>query len=167
MLSRFIAVTAFSVATVLGVHLYRTWSAPAPTGRDITAVGEDLSVMDEVNRERAQQLHDTWRRWLAFNQLTVKLTAELARGETGLHDATNRLFYYCLQNYPEHLECVMYAERGRSIKMSIAHNLVRPFRAPRVPEYEGPGMAEAAARLEQELLELACLEEPDPAREFR
>jgi hypothetical protein len=155
MFSRYLAVTALSIAAIAGVRSYR--NAAEPPRRSWAMLEAELpSTMDPANLERYRELQDLARRREAYATFAEQLTLELANGTIKLREATDALFYFCIQNYPEQLEHARFAEDDLTlnIKIKIARNLVRSTWPPSV---SGPGDAqieEAAARLERELCEL-------------
>jgi hypothetical protein len=114
--------------------------------------------MSESERERHAELADLQSRRDRFVAIADMLDKELHRGAISLCEATERLFFYCVQNYPEHLDNVALAEMGRNIKTRLARNLLRAFEGD-----QGPGITaavdEAAVRLEREMRELRFEEE--------
>src|SRR6202035_3491559 len=107
MLSRFIAVSTLSMVAIAGVRYYGNASA-SPQGQQAVFPADPPAAMDECERERYEQLQDRARRRGVYAQLAAKLTHELEAGTMLLSDATERTFYFCLQNYPEHLEFVTF-----------------------------------------------------------
>jgi hypothetical protein len=150
MFSRYLAVTALSIA---GIRSYR--NAVEPPRRPWVMLEAELpSTMDPANLERYEELRDLARRREAYAKFADQLTLELGNGTIRLREATDALFYFCIQNYPEQLEHARFAGQGLNIKTHIARNLAEtsgPASA------SGPGDAgneDVAARLERELSEL-------------
>lgn len=151
MFSRCLAVTALSIAAIAGVRSYR--NAVDPPGRPWAVIEADLaSPMDPADRERYEELCDTARRRGAYAKFAEQLTLELGNGTIKLREATDALFYFCVQNYPEQLEHARFAGHSLSIKTKIARNLVETSD----PASTSPPVA---ARLERELRELPYEEE--------
>jgi len=150
MLSRFMAVSALSIVAIAGARYYH--AASAPPERPQTALPEDQPApMEGTERERHEQLSDLALRRGAYARLADQLGHELEGGTMALGDATERLFYFCLQNYPEHLQFVACIEPGEHIKTKLARNLTRPFSMPRAEGDAGSPTTEIAARLDREL----------------
>lgn len=151
MFSRYLAVAVLSTIVVFGARYY-----PRPLECSAQALFEpqEPAAMSPAERDRHEHLVDVGSRRGSFAELTESLTGQLTSGTIGLREATERLFYYCVQNYPEHLEHVALAETGQNIKTMLAANLLRSFRSARE---HGCGVTpndELLARLDRELREL-------------
>lgn len=155
MFRRYLAVTAGSMALIVGVQFY-----PQGEKRRQRAVfpEEQPSTMTATERERYEQLVDMRARRDGYAKIADLLTRELARGAIDLREATERLFYYCVQNYPEHLEYVLLAETGQNIKTRLARNLLRAFHSAQ-EDGDGFGIDEIVVRLDRELCDLPYEEE--------
>ncbi len=104
-----------------------------------------------------QELDDQAERRKHFVQFEQALCQQFERQEISLGEWVDRLFYYSLNHYPEHLEHVAMAERGATIKVKLAENLLRGFRVSEAVT-NGQAYAPIIARVEGELLVLADLE---------
>jgi hypothetical protein len=156
MFSRFLAVSALSLALVGGAQYCR--SRPAGAAGKAMISEEELFAQSDYDHERRQELCELRSRRYAFVHFLNRLSAELGRGEVALAEATERIFYFCLQNYPEHLENVNHAEEGRNIKTKIARSLLRGFDI--ADKTTGTANDKATlARLEQEIRALTYEEE--------
>jgi hypothetical protein len=159
MFSRCLAVGSLSLALVGGAQFYPDrW---ADRSESLTVRGEDVAAQSGYDGERRQALIDLRCRRDAFAQFLARLGGELTRGETRLGEATERLFYYCLQNYPEHLENVSHAEQGRHIKTRLARSILRGLGAVQFQPDVPPNHGEVLARLEQEVSEVTYDKDPD------
>jgi hypothetical protein len=75
---------------------------------------------------------------------------DMVAGRIGLIEARERVFLHCLVSHPDYLENISYIEKGRTIKVQLARNLMRSARESL--EYEPlPGRLALLARLEAEL----------------
>jgi hypothetical protein len=153
MFSRFLAASALSIVAIAGVRYYCDASA-APRQQQAIFPEDQPTSMTGPERARCEQLLDSSQRRGAYAQLAEHLAHALEAGTMGLGDATERLFYFCLQNYPEHLEHVAFAEQGEHIKTKLARNLVRAFPTPQAGGAANAAQAEVAVRLDRELHEL-------------
>jgi len=149
MFCRYLSLAIFPVAVVLGGQLY-TGVRNVGCG---TIAERDL-VSEESNRETSLWLEDLRSRRNAFAKFATEISDDLASGDVKLIAAVDRMFYYCLQNYPEHLESVSFIAPGRDIKAKLGHNLVWGVRTILGEQPERPQDAELIARLERELHEL-------------
>ncbi len=148
------------VVGCVGISSFQWFDAPAevPPGVAGGLARHFPGLKDEEIAERVteygQRLEERRVRRNAFMALTERLLDDLANGRCTLAAATDRQFYYCLEQYPEHLVFVLHVERAKHLKTRVAMNLVRNFE----PEDDGcPGGARRAAaftRMECELAEL-------------
>ena len=149
MICRYLALAIFPVAFVVGGRFY----LGAPDVAGCTVAERDL-VSEESNRETARWLEDLRSRRNAFAKFATEISDDLASGDVKLIAAVDRMFYYCLQNYPEHLESVAFIASGRDIKAKLGHNLVWGVRTILGERAARPQEVELMARLERELNEL-------------
>jgi hypothetical protein len=92
--------------------------------------GEQLLVQERV-------LNDQSARRARFAQFADQLTSKMADGQISMREATERVFYYCLQQYPEHLENVLTVAPGKDVKIALADNLVASLEAYRIQSVRG------------------------------
>jgi hypothetical protein len=158
MFSRYLAATALSIAVIAGVRSYLSAIDP-PRHTQAIPEAEMPANMGQAERERFEDLRDVARRRGEYAKFAEALTLELERGTIGLREATERIFYFCIQNYPEHLDHAGFAEEGLNIKTKIARNLVRtPGPISAIPA-AAARTEDVTARLERELRELPYEEE--------
>jgi hypothetical protein len=125
MVSRLAFTCILSITVVAGMHWYRSRDNQET---DPAFVQIDVNLMSdapEAMRQQWSDLVERGRRRDAFSRFDARLQAALLRRETSLRDATEKMYYYCLQHYPEHLDNIFHAERGSHIKMKIAQNILR------------------------------------------
>jgi hypothetical protein len=156
MFRRYLAVTAVSMVVVVGARLS---TGLVERREPAIVVEEQLSTMSEADRERCERLADLQTRRDGYAQIAELLTKELARGAINLREATDRLFYYSIQNYPEHLGNVAVAEPRQNIKTCLARHLLRQFLWAREDGLGGPDVEAVVARLNREFRELPYEEE--------
>lgn len=123
MLRRCLTAGIASIVLIVGVEWYRGRAAPAPAV--VEARVDQQAGVPEETRRAWRELEDQSQRRNRFRQFESRLMQALVQREISLRDATERLFYYCLEHYPEHLENVNHAEPGHHIKMKLAQNMVR------------------------------------------
>ncbi len=119
---RCLTAAACSMAMLAGVTWYRE-SDCLPAFARVRL--DPQGGVPEAEQRTWNLLEDHARRRTAFLQFETRLIAGLRRKETNLRAVTERLFYYCLQHFPEHLENVCNAERGGHIKTKLAQNILR------------------------------------------
>ena len=122
MFRRYVMPTILSLAVIAGVLCYRGWTAP-PQPRGVL-VRELVGATEEMRRAWTE-MEDQQQRRDAFVRFEGRLIGALERDEIALRDAVERSFYYCLQNYPEHLLNVNNAAGGVHIKAKLALNILR------------------------------------------
>jgi hypothetical protein len=151
MFRRYLAVTSVSMVVVAGVRF-----SPHMIERRERAIGakEQPSTTIEADHERYERLADLQTRRDGYARIAELLTKELARGAIDLREATDRLFYYSIQNYPEHLENVSLAEQGQNVKTCLARHLVRELLWAREDGWGGPDVDAVVVRLNREFQEL-------------
>ena len=155
MLSRYVMLAAFPVALVIGGRFcYRTFDHAA--ARSDAPACDQRPASEQSLEEISQALNDLRARRDAFAQLVSRLADELASNKIGLAGARDSVFYFCLQNYPEHLENLAMAEAGADIKLIVARHLVDAVRARVDPPTANAQASERMARVERELRELEC-----------
>jgi hypothetical protein len=86
----------------------------------------------------------------SFAEFANNLTCAMAHGQTSLHEATDRVFYYCLQQYPEHLENVLAAAPGKDVKIALADNLVAGLEAHQIQSVRSSAIGIGSAPSKQE-----------------
>jgi hypothetical protein len=163
MLCRLMTVTALSTALIAGSQFYRSDDgSQVQPAKAMLATNTPINLEDEL--ARSAEMDQFGARRHAFAAVTARISGELGRGDTSLAAATERLFYYCLQNYPEYFENIWPVEPGAHIKTKIAQNLVRAFRSEE-PACEPSAGRDAAigARLERELHELPYEASAEPS----
>jgi hypothetical protein len=152
MVARYLAVVTFSLGVVGGVQFIASTGALPRSCRSSPAVLS--SPTSEFDQERGAELAD-WKarraRYVVFADILEK---RLLGGTIRLFEATERLFFFCVENYPEHLDFLTLIETGRNIKTRIANNLVRGFRCAQAERFGGSAMDGIVERLERELGEL-------------
>jgi hypothetical protein len=155
MFSRYLAVTAVSIAAIAGFRSYRNAVEQPPRPR--AALEAELpETMEPADRERYEELRDRSRRRDEYAKFAEQLTLELEHGTIKLREATDALFYFCIQNYPEQLEHARFAEEGLHIKTKIARSFMR---SSWTDPPSGAGIEDVVARLHGELGELRYEEE--------
>jgi hypothetical protein len=155
MLCRYLAVTTVLLVVVVGAR----FNPHAADRRERPIfMAEQPSTMTGTDRERYEQLVDLRARRDEYSKIDDLLTKELARGAINLREATERMFYYCIQNYPEHLEYVSVAETGQNIKTRLARNFLGGFQTAQNDGAKS-GIDEIVVRLDRELRELPYEEE--------
>src|SRR5437763_6579246 len=163
MFNRCLITTVASLAILAAVQQYRVRTAqasPAPAPVPI----ESAAGGPEARRRRSCELDEQAQRRAGFAAYQERLLTALRDNQATLRDTTERVFYYCVQHYPEHLENVGHAEPAQHIKMKLAQNLVRALQVPCGAPPETPEWCSRAAlgRLQQELQALPY-EEPGTA----
>jgi hypothetical protein len=154
MLCRLMTVTALSTALIAASQFDR-----GADGSQVQPAKARIAMLTPTTLEgelaRSAEMDEAGARRHVFAAFVARINDELGRGDTSLAAATERLFYYCLQNYPEYFENIWSVEAGAHIKTKIAQNLVRAFQ-PEEPAQEPRNCREAAivVRLERELHEL-------------
>jgi hypothetical protein len=145
--NRYFLATLSMMVLIAGTSISSRFTTPDSSASPSAQV--DPSALPGEATQR-QSLDEQISRRRTFREFLDRLCAALAREETSLREATERLFYYALCCYPEYLEVVWATESGRDIKMKLARNLVRGFRAVIGPA-QGVAACAIAARLECDL----------------
>jgi hypothetical protein len=133
------------MALIAGTRLYRGAGDSLPDV-PVATLEESAVRLCEMNQQAERRG--------VFIQFADRVGGELMRGEVGLATATERLFYFCLQNYPEYMENIWTVEPGRNIKTKIANNLVRTLVKAEEPPNPSAERAALLGRLDRELREL-------------
>jgi hypothetical protein len=155
MFSRCLAMTTLSIVAIGGVRYFpgsiempkqarMSLQQPSPMGGD---------------QERYAQLADLHSRRDVYATVAALLENGLVRGTIDLGEATDRLFYFCVQNYPEHLEFVLMVETGQNIKTRLARNLMGTCQLALEDGRGGSCVDEIIARLNRELRDLTYEDE--------
>jgi hypothetical protein len=148
MFRHYVIPTTVSLGVIAGVLCYRGWSAqPEPR----SALVRELVGATEETRRAWMEMEDQQQRRDEFMRFEGRLIDALEHAEIALRDAVERSFYYCLQNYPEHLLNVNNATGGAHIKAKLALNILRALEAR--TELRG-GDPAVVARVECELAAL-------------
>jgi hypothetical protein len=106
-----------------GVEAWRM-ARPAPARR-MTAV----LVQGDPNDPRGREVDDLRNRRDRFELALQRVTDELGQRRTNLAEATDYLFFFCVQSYPEYLDHLWIMTPGASTRLKLAHNLIACFRA--------------------------------------
>ncbi len=156
-----IAGTCLGLATVvqIGLVLVGTARRPGPPSAAPVAVAETSEVPEasedvtEPTNWDAADIEAVSRAHRQFNALFERLAEDLGRGEGTLSEAADRLFYYCLVGYPQHLNNIARAESQKDAKVVLAEGLLRELRHRRA---EAPGSCayDVLARLGEEMRRL-------------
>jgi hypothetical protein len=149
------------VVAVAGVVVALTTAAPfypvsGPASDDPSpgsGVGTEPASAEQLHEDQCA-IEDFSSRRGAYVRFAERLLEQLTRGETSLRDATERLFYYCLEQYPEYLEFTDLAATDCNIKTKLARNLISSIRAQKGLTERDPTFDEAVTRLEHELAAL-------------
>jgi hypothetical protein len=127
MLSRGFAMAFLPVVLITASQTPGCPREPARCADSPAPVNESWEpAADQPDREI--WLDDLRQRRNTFSQLADRVTDELMLGEIDLRAAVDRILYFCLQNYPEHLHHVTDVEPGADIRIKLAHSLVRAVR---------------------------------------
>jgi hypothetical protein len=116
-----------------------------------------LRSSPQADSDSDRELDDQLQRRHRFADFTQRLTIALADGTISLREATERLFYFCLEAHPRYLDNVWEIESGQHVKTKIAQNLVRWARSADNSTKQDAMLA----RLEHELRELPYDDEAD------
>jgi hypothetical protein len=159
MLSRYLVAGTVSIVVLAGVQYYQNTDAPAPNMVQVRV--DQVPGAPEEQSRTWREFDERAQRRDGFARYDAHLLQELMLKRTTLRDATERIFYYCLQHYPEHLENVHHAEQAQHIKMKLARNLLRGLQVRQETQGGDPAVV---ASLECELRVLPY--EPDGAAEL-
>jgi hypothetical protein len=155
MLSRCVATSLLCVGTIAGVQWYRCPASAQPVRGWIKATVDPRTAPEAQAREWLY-LEDKAQRRERFMHFEEAMLAQLARQEVDLRDTVDRLFYYSLNQYPEHLDNIATVEPGRDIKTKLGQNLLRAIR---IAHTYGEGdFSSVIVRLDSELHELTQTE---------
>src|SRR5579871_2036258 len=99
MMVRCLAVSVLSIALAAGARFYRD-SGPSPSAV-IHTLDDPSAVPPGPLRDQLQELHERQARRNTFARFLRQVTAELAAGTADLRTATDRMFFFCLERYPE------------------------------------------------------------------
>jgi hypothetical protein len=91
------------------------------------------AAMNPRERERRAVLDDLAVRQAAFSRFAERVLAALRAGDIDLEDATDRVYFYALHNYPELLASLADARPSLNVKAAIARNLMDMLEARRTP----------------------------------
>ena len=108
-------------------------------------------VQVEEETERLQDQRQMRERFVGFSE---ELIAALIARRMGLIEARERLLFYCLGQYPQHLERVGMFEEGASLREKLARNLLRELQVmERIRRHRGVDFRSLTYQYEQELRE--------------
>jgi hypothetical protein len=152
MVARYLSVVALSFGVIGSVRFIATTSAPPRSS--ISSPAALSSSTNEFDQERGAALVDQKFRRERYVTLVDRLEKGLLQGTICLREATERLFYYCVENYPEIIDFMVLAETGKNIKTRIARSFLRGFHIAQAERYGGSAMDDIVERLERELGDL-------------
>ncbi len=149
-----VAGIGFGLVTAVQIGNARRATGPATPAPAVVAEASEMSedVIEPTSWDAAD-IEAVARAHRQFNALFERLAADLGRGNGTLAEAADRLFYYCLVGYPQHLNNIARAESQKDVKAVLAESLVRELRHRRA---EAPGSCadDVLARLGDELRRL-------------
>src|SRR5437868_3544556 len=121
------------VAAVVGLCLVfsgavEVWRSARPAR--VRPIIDTVAVTDP-NDARGQTMDELRKRRDRFDLAMQRVIEDLEQRRSSLAEASDYLFFYCVQFYPEYLEHLWVLEPGAATRVKIAHNLLAYFRADR------------------------------------
>ena len=89
----------------------------------------DTLLVSDPNDPCGRAVDELRNRRDRFDLVMQRVTDDLGQRRTGLAEATDYVFFYCVQFYPEYLDHLWLVEPGASTRLKLAHNLISYFRA--------------------------------------
>jgi hypothetical protein len=125
--------------------------APAPPEAVVGPVYDESEMQQRIQMRRD------------FATYTDGIVEQLAGGNLGLHQARDRVLYYCLAHYPDYLNHVQIIEHGKTLKHKLACCLFRFVKDHNDLPVRSAASLETLGHLEAELNQILREEEPEAA----